>query len=153
MFLCEGFFVKNICRTTSHLHLHIFPSAHLHLHIYISAPLHICTSTSLLLFTSAHLQLCSSSHLHICTSHIFISRSSFLSLLRRGRCRRSATKRNPLRRSCMSSTRNAGEIALWIGPAPALHFLEEVSYETLSLETWRFACGAGLRPGQFVVQM
>ena len=31
--------------------------------------------------------------------------------------------------------------------------LEEVSYETLILETWRFTCGAGLRSGQFVVQM
>ena len=29
--------------------------------------------------------------------------------------------------------------------------LEEVLYETLILETWRFTCGAGLRPGQFVV--
>ena len=25
--------------------------------------------------------------------------------------------------------------------------LEEVLYETLILETWRFTCGAGLRPG------
>ena len=31
--------------------------------------------------------------------------------------------------------------------------LEEASYETLILETWRFTCGAGLRPSQFVVQM
>ena len=30
--------------------------------------------------------------------------------------------------------------------------LEDVSYETLVLETWRFTCGAGLRRGQFVVQ-
>ena len=54
--VCEGFFVKNICRTTYHLHLHIFTSAHphsdlylcscSHLHIYISAHLHILTSTS-----------------------------------------------------------------------------------------------------------
>ena len=28
--------------------------------------------------------------------------------------------------------------------------LEDVSYEALILETWRFTCGAGLRPGQFV---
>ena len=108
--------------------------------------------------------------------------------------------RNPLRRSPVSRARNAGELV-------ALHFwrksrtkrsfwrlgaslLEEVSYETLVLETWRFTfggnlvrnagfgdlafhfwrksgvwyetlilktwrftCGAGLRAGQFVVQM
>ena len=157
--VCEGFFVKNICRTTSHLHLHIFTSARLHLHIsahlhictstslliftsshidiYIctSTSLHICTSTSLIILTSAHLHLCSSSHLtsahlhictstsshldictstsshlHICTAHICVScRSSFLPLLRRGR-RRSTTKRNPVRRSCVSWARNAGEI-------------------------------------------
>ena len=75
--VCEVFFVKNICRTTSHPHLHLcistfspislliftstFTTAHLHLcsssssHIYISAHLHICTSTSLLIFTSSHL--------------------------------------------------------------------------------------------------
>ena len=74
---------KSICRTTSHLHLHIFTSAHLHshlylcscshLHIYISAHVHICTSTSLLIFTSSHR-----------SSHIFTSRSSLLSLLRPG---------------------------------------------------------------------
>ena len=107
--VCEGFFVKNICRTTSHLHLHIFTSAHPHshlylcssshlhsqLHIYISAHLHLHTSTSLLMFTSAHLHLCSSSHPHIymsahlhiltSTSHIFTShlhlRASPLALL------------------------------------------------------------------------
>ena len=50
--VCEGFFVKNICKTMSHLHLHIFTSAHLHL----CSPSHL------------HLHLCSSSHLHICTS-------------------------------------------------------------------------------------
>ena len=88
--------------TSAHLHLgssshpHIFTStftsAHLHLgssshpHIYISAHLHLHISTSLLMFTSAHLHLCSSSHLHILTStsHICTSRSSLLSLLRRG---------------------------------------------------------------------
>ena len=85
--ICEGFFVKNICR----IHLHIFTSAHshtssplhihiltyisAHLHIYISPHLLICTSTSLLIFTSSHLHLCScssshiyiSAHVHICT--------------------------------------------------------------------------------------
>ena len=88
--VCEGFFVKNICRTTYHLHLHIFTSAHphshlylcscSHLHIYISAHLHICTPTSPLIFTSLliFLHLRSSSHLHICISadlHILTSTS------------------------------------------------------------------------------
>ena len=123
-------------------------------------------------------------------------------------------RRNPLRRSCVSSARNAGENVFWIGRAPffggslvrnarfgdlALHFwrksrtkrsfwrlgaslLEEVSYVTLVLETWRltgscvtlvletwrFTFGGSLvrdarfgdlalhlrlRSGQFVVQM
>ena len=94
---CEGFFEKNICRTTSHLHLHIFTSAHPHSHlylcssshlhsqlpIYISAHLHTLTSTSLLIFIFTHLHLCSCSHLHLyisahlhiltSTSHIFTS--------------------------------------------------------------------------------
>ena len=64
--------LKNICRTTSHLHLHIFTSAHPHshlylcssshlhsqLHIYISAHLHILTSTSLLIFIFTHSMAC-----------------------------------------------------------------------------------------------
>ena len=150
---CEGFFVKNICRTTPPLHLHIFTSAqsrshlylcssshlriyisaHLHilastqlififthlrlsllpsshLHIYISAHLHLHTSTSLLMFTPAHLHLCSCSHPHIYISHLH------LSLFFR-RCRRSTTKRSPLRRSCVSRARNAGESAICPGPA------------------------------------
>ena len=97
--VCDGFFVKNICRTTYHLHLHLctstlspislFTSAHRHLcssshrHVYIY--ILICTSTSLLIFTSSHRHLCSCSYLHIhlshlhiltSTSHIFTSRSS-----------------------------------------------------------------------------
>ena len=40
--------------------------------------------------------------------------------------------------------------ALWRRGAS---LLEEVLYETLVLETWHCTCGAGLRPGQFVVQM
>ena len=157
----KGFFVKSICRTTSHLHLHIFTSAHLHFHILTSARLHPCSSSHLHIhisahlhiFTSAHLHICTStsSHLHICTStsshlHIFTSashicgssRSSFLSLLRRGgaagaprnatlcgdRARRGREmqvrlrfgfgRRNPLRRSRASRAQNAGEIAFWI---------------------------------------
>ena len=124
------FFVKSICRTTSHLHLHIVTSAHLHSHIFTSVHLHLCSSSHLRIyisahlhiFTSAHLHVCTStsSHLHICASHICgSSRPSFLSLLRRGRRRRqSATKRNPLRRrSCVSRTRNAGEFLFL--PCPA----------------------------------
>ena len=105
--------------TSTHQHLHIFTSAHLHLHI--------CTSTSRLTSTSSHLQIYIFSHVHICRStdlltsadpHIYrSSRSSFNSLLRRGWCRRSITKVNPLRRSCVSKARNAGENAFWIGRA------------------------------------
>ena len=82
--VCEGFFVKNICRTTSHLHLHIFTSARLHLcssshlRIYSSAHLlhlHIYISAHLHTFTSVHLHL----HLHICASHIFTALLFFLS--------------------------------------------------------------------------
>ena len=49
--------------------------------------------------------------------------------------------RNPLRRSCAPRARNAGEIAFWIGRAS---LLEEVSYEMLVLETWRFTFGGSL---------
>ena len=131
-----------VSSTSSHLHLctstfspiYLCSSSHLHsqLRIYISAHLHLHTSTSLLMFTSAHLHLCSSSHPHIymsahlhirtSTSHIFTSHlhltASPLALLNflsqgRGQCRRTATKRNPLRRSCVSDARNAGESAIW----------------------------------------
>ena len=51
------------------------------------------------------------------------------------RVRFGPVRRNPLRRSCVSSARNAGESAFWIGRAPVL---AEVSYEALVLETWRF---------------
>ena len=87
---------KNICRTTYHLHLHIFtcahPHSHLylcscsHLHIYISAHVHICRTTyhlHLHIFTCAHphshLYLCSCSHLHIYISaHVHICTSTSL---------------------------------------------------------------------------
>ena len=49
--------------------------------------------------------------------------------------------RNPLRRSCVPSARNAGEIAFWIGRAS---LLEDVSNETLVLDTWRFPFGGRL---------
>ena len=81
--------------------------------------------------------------------------------------------RNPLRRSCVSDARNLGETAklpgrvqpfadiVRVGCAVALHFwrksrtkrsfwrlgaslLEEVSYEKLVLETWRFTFGGSL---------
>ena len=50
-------------------------------------------------------------------------------------------RRNPLRRSCVSKARNAGESAFWIGRAL---LLEEISFETLVLETWRFTFGGNL---------
>ena len=48
---------------------------------------------------------------------------------------------NPLRRSCVSSAGNTGESAFWIGRAP---LLEEVSYATRVLESWRFTFGGSL---------
>ena len=119
----------------------IFTSAHLHLcssshpRIYISAHLHLHTSTSLLMFTSAHLHLCSSSHPHIYSSHLHLSLFLTFSLKAGGSAAgppRNATfcgdracrvremqarvrfvAGNPLRRSCVSSARNAGESAIW----------------------------------------
>ena len=183
--VCEGFFVKSICRTTPPLHLHIFTSvqsrchlyfcssshlrtltstsqlnytsstsSHLHLctitlsplslliftsahpHIYISAHLHLHASTSLLIFTSARLHLCSSSHPHIYISHPHLSLFLTFSLKAgvsaagpprnatlcgdracrvremQARMRFVSVRRNPLRRSCVSSARNAGESAI-----------------------------------------
>ena len=122
--------------------IYIFTSAHLHLcssshlHIYISAHLHICTSSHLYIY------IVTSSHLHI--SHLMRILSLFFSFsLKAGggaagaprtaalcgdrACRGRETQvrlrfglvaRNPLRRSCMSRARNAGEIAFfWIGRA------------------------------------
>ena len=134
--VCEGFFVKNICRrTTSHLHLHLCTST-AHLHIYI----HNCTSTSLLIFTSSHLHLTSLPLIYI--SHLHLSLFLTFSLkaggstagaprnatLCRDRARRAhemqarvrfvPVRRNPLRRSRASSARNAGESAICPGPSP-----------------------------------
>ena len=108
--------------------IYIFTSSPLHIHIltYISAHLHIyidnCTSTSLHIFTSSHRHLCSfspshiyiSAHVHICTStSLLISTSSHLHLPSAPLALlNTATKRNPLRRSCVSSARNAGESAI-----------------------------------------
>ena len=58
-----------------------------------------------------------------------------------GRLRVGFVAGNPLRRSCVSRARNAGEIALWISSAS---LLEEVSCETLVLETLRFTFGGSL---------
>ena len=132
----------HICTSTSLL---IFTSSHLHLssssssHIDISAHVHICTSTSLLIFTSSHLHLCSSSHPHIYISHLHLSLFLTFSLKAGGsaagpprnatlcgdracrvremqaRVRFVPVGGNPLRRSCVSSARNAGESAICPG--------------------------------------
>ena len=93
--------------TSADLHLHTFTPADLHLHTLTSADLHLHTLTHLLqiyIFTPSHRS--TSSHPHICrstSSHLHICRSPLallsISLLRRGRCRRSATKRNPFARN------------------------------------------------------
>ena len=112
--------------SSSHPH-HIFTSSS-HPHIYISHPL--CTSTSLLIFTS-------SSHPHIYISHPHLSLFLTFSLKAGGsaagpprnatvcgdracrvremqaRVRLVSATRNPLRRSCVSDARNAGESANW----------------------------------------
>ena len=120
--------------TLSPLSLLIFTSAHPH--IYFSAHLHLHTSTSLLIFTSARLHLCSSSHPHIYISHPHLSLFLTFSLKAGGsaagpprnatlcgdracrvremqaRVRFVSAAGNPLRRSCVSSARNAGESAI-----------------------------------------
>ena len=121
--------------TITSAHLHLCSSSHPH--IYISAHLHLHTSTSLLMFTSAHLHLCSSSHPHIYISHLHLSLFFTFSLKAGGgaaraprnttlcgdracrgremqaRVRFGFVRRNPLRRSCVSRARNAGESAFW----------------------------------------
>ena len=92
--------------TPADLDLHTLTSADLHLHTFTPADLDLHTLTSadldLHTFTSADLDL------HTLTSadldlHTFTSADLFslffYSLLRRGRCRRSATKRNPFARN------------------------------------------------------
>ena len=122
-----------VSSTSSHLHLCtstfspisllMFTPAHLHLcsssnvHIYISAHLHLHISTSVLMFASAHLHL--SAHLQILTSSLLILTSSHLLLTssehhecgdRACRVREiqarvpfGFVRRDPLRRSCVSS--------------------------------------------------
>ena len=134
----------HICASTSLL---ILTSSHLHLrsssswHIYISAHLHILASTCPLIFIFTHLHLCSSSHPHIYSSHLHLSLFLTFSLKAGGsaagaprnatlcgdracrahemqaRVRFAPVRRNPLRRSCVSSARNAGESAICPGPA------------------------------------
>ena len=129
--------------TFSSIPLLIFTSAHLrlcsssHPRIYISAHLHLHTSTSLLIFTSAHQHLCSSCHPHIYISHLHLSLFLTFSLKAGGsaagpprnatlcgdracrtremqaRVRFGFVAGNPLRRSCVSDARNAGESAIW----------------------------------------
>ena len=96
--------------TPSHLLIYIFTHSHLQiyiLHTLTPADLHLHTLTPADLHSS-HPHICrsTSSHLHICrstSSHLHICGSSLallsISLLRRGRCRRSATKRNPFARN------------------------------------------------------
>ena len=123
--------------------MHIFTSSHQHLcsssssHIYISAHVHICTSTSLLIFTSSHLHLTSLPLIYI--SHLHLSLFLTFSLKAGGsaagpprnatlcgdracrlremqaRVRLVPVASNPLRRSCASDARNAGESAICPG--------------------------------------
>ena len=127
---------------TAHLHIYndnctstsllIFASSH---HTYI----HNCTSTSLLIFTSSHLHVTSLPLIYI--SHLHLSLFLTFSLKAGGsaagaprnatlcedracrahemqaRVRFVPVRRNPLRRSRVSSARNAGETAIWICPA------------------------------------
>ena len=125
------------CTSTS---LHIFTSSHRHLcsssssHIYISAHVHICASTSLLIFASSHLHLTSLPLIYI--SHLHLSLFLTFSLKAGGsaagpprnatlcgdracrgremqaRVRFDPVRRNPLRRSRVSSARNSGESAI-----------------------------------------
>ena len=152
-------------------HLHIFTSAHNHICTSKSSHLHICTSTSshlrishlriLSLFFSFSLKagvgaagaprnatLCGD---RACRGREMQVRSRFVFGARNPLRRSCASKarnasetafpHNPLWRSCASRARNAGEIAFWIAHAS---LLEEVSYETLVLETWRFTFGGSL---------
>ena len=94
---------SHICRSTSsHPHTCWSTSSHLHACRSTSSHLHACRSTSshphICWSTSSHPHTCrsTSSHLHVCRSPIALLS---ISLLRRGRCRRSATKRNPFARN------------------------------------------------------
>ena len=132
-----------------YLHLHIFTSAHpllIFTSTFTTAHLHLCSSSHPHItstFTTAHLHLCSSSHPHIYISHLHLSLFLTFSLKAGGstagaprnatlcgdracranemqaRVRFGFVAGNPLRRSCVSSARNAGESAIWLCPAQA----------------------------------
>ena len=92
---CEGFFVKKqpCCNTSSHPHICWSTSSHPHICWSTSSHLHICRSRS--------------SHPHICRSPLALLS---ISLLRRGRCRRSATKRNPFARNGGWTSKTEGKL-------------------------------------------
>ena len=85
--------------TPSHLLIYIFTPSHLliyiftpsHLQIYIFTPSHL----QIYIFTPSHLQIYIFTPSHLSRSPLALLS---ISLLRRGRCRRSATKRNPFAR-------------------------------------------------------
>ena len=82
--------------TSADLHLHTLTSADLHLHTFTSADLDLHTLTS----ADLHLHTLTSADLHLYTfTSADLLSLFFYSLLRRGRCRRSATKRNPFARN------------------------------------------------------
>ena len=94
--------VLHTCRSrSSHLHTCRSTSSHPHTCRSRSSHLHICRSRS----SHPHTCRSRSSHPHICrstSSHLQICRSPLALLLfslKAGRCRRSATKRNPFARN------------------------------------------------------
>ena len=115
-----------VSSTSAHLQstsLLIFTSSHLHLssssssHIYISAHLHICTS----IFTSSHLTSLPLIYISLeaGSSTAGAPRNATLCGDRarrahemQARVRFVSVRRNPLRRSCVSSARNGGETAI-----------------------------------------
>ena len=104
--------------TPSHLQIYIFTPSHLliyiftpsHLQIYIFTPSHLL----IYIFTPSHLQIyfLAVSHLQIFSLSSFLSLALlFIFLLRGGRCRRSATKRDGRSISCTSDVQNLAKIA------------------------------------------
>ena len=99
--------------TPSHLQIYIFTPSHLL--IYIFTPSHL----QIYIFTPSHLQIyfLAPSHLQIFSLSSFLSLALHsISLLRRGRCRRSATKRDKRTISCTSDVQNLGKIAILVCP-------------------------------------
>ena len=136
------------CASTSLL---IFTSSH---HIYI----HNCASTSLLIFTSSHLNLTSFPLIYIAHRHLSLSLTFSLKAGRsnagaprnatlcgdracrahemQARARFVPVRDNPLRGSCVSSARNAGESAFWPGPGQPSAEIVRVTGE-LEDENWQ----------------